>query len=88
MDIIKFGKRHRCYHCQALFYNLGKDLAICPKCGADQANAPKPEQRLQELEDRINPETDEIVGYDEELGEKDAEVGEEEELVNFDEEET
>lgn len=43
MDISKYGKRYRCYACGALFYDLNKEKAICPKCGADQANAPKPE---------------------------------------------
>lgn len=87
MDIIKFGKRYRCYNCQALFYDLGKERAICPKCGADQANAPKLEQRMQELEDQINPDVDEIVDYDEVEEEKDIEISEEEEFVDFDEEE-
>ncbi|MCB1152705.1 MAG: FYDLN acid domain-containing protein [Deltaproteobacteria bacterium] len=38
----QLGKRHHCFDCGCLFYDLNKPAAVCPKCGADQANAPKP----------------------------------------------
>ncbi|MCZ7586780.1 MAG: FYDLN acid domain-containing protein [Deltaproteobacteria bacterium] len=37
----KLGTRYTCYSCVCSFYDLGKSKALCPKCGADQANAPK-----------------------------------------------
>ncbi len=37
----ELGKRHRCYSCGCAFYDLGKPAALCPRCGADQATAPK-----------------------------------------------
>lgn len=88
MDIIKFGRRYRCYNCQALFYDLGKEVAICPKCGADQANAPRLEQRMQDLESQAIPEDEDIIDYEEEVEEKELELLEEEPFVDFDEEET
>ena len=88
MDIIKFGKRYRCYNCGALFYDLNKEVAICPKCGINQANAPKPEQRLQQLAEEIRPEAEEIAGLEEDIEGKDTEAGEEEEFVDFNEEES
>ena len=30
------GKKYTCYSCHTKFYDLGKPLPICPKCGADQ----------------------------------------------------
>jgi hypothetical protein len=35
------GKRFRCFSCGCAFYDLGKSPAICPRCGANQAAAPK-----------------------------------------------
>ena len=71
MDIAKLGKRYRCYQCKTLFYDLNRDQAICPKCGADQANAPKPEQRLTEpieaVDEDTPPDDAEIVSYDEDV---------------------
>ena len=34
------GRKHSCFKCQAKFYDLKKPKALCPKCGADQADAP------------------------------------------------
>jgi len=33
------GKKYTCYSCHTKFYDLGKPLPICPKCGADQRDA-------------------------------------------------
>ncbi len=38
------GKRHVCYKCGTKFYDLGKPEAICPRCGANQKDAPKQER--------------------------------------------
>ncbi|MEW6775701.1 MAG: FYDLN acid domain-containing protein [Bdellovibrionota bacterium] len=40
MPAVDYGKKHICYSCATKFYDLKKAKAICPKCGADQANAP------------------------------------------------
>ena len=34
------GRKHTCFKCGAKFYDLKKPKALCPKCGADQAEAP------------------------------------------------
>ena len=33
------GKKYTCYSCHTKFYDLGKAVPICPKCGADQRDA-------------------------------------------------
>lgn len=33
------GKKYTCYSCHTKFYDLGKPVPICPKCGADQRDA-------------------------------------------------
>ena len=37
----ELGTKHACYSCQTKFYDLGKKEPICPKCGADQREAPE-----------------------------------------------
>lgn len=34
------GRKYHCFKCQAKFYDLKKAKALCPKCGADQVDAP------------------------------------------------
>jgi len=33
------GTKYVCFSCQTKFYDLGRDVALCPKCGADQKDA-------------------------------------------------
>jgi uncharacterized protein (TIGR02300 family) len=33
------GRKYTCYSCHTKFYDLGKAVPICPKCGADQRDA-------------------------------------------------
>jgi hypothetical protein len=33
------GKKYSCFRCQTKFYDLGKPVPLCPKCGADQREA-------------------------------------------------
>ena len=33
------GKKYTCYSCHTKFYDLGKPIPVCPKCGADQRDA-------------------------------------------------
>ncbi|NOZ85842.1 MAG: TIGR02300 family protein [Deltaproteobacteria bacterium] len=38
--VIKLGKKYICYSCGGKFYDLGRPEPICPKCGANQNEAP------------------------------------------------
>ncbi|MDP8255415.1 MAG: FYDLN acid domain-containing protein [Candidatus Alcyoniella australis] len=42
----EYGERHECYKCGCKFYDLGRPDKVCPKCVADQVEAPSPEERL------------------------------------------
>ena len=78
------GAKHLCFKCSTRFYDLKKPVAICPKCGADQREAPvvKPppaEKRsraskvVEPVIDEVEvPETDEDAEVDEDA---DAEEG-------------
>ena len=33
------GRKYTCYSCHTKFYDLGKSVPLCPKCGADQRDA-------------------------------------------------
>ena len=35
----ELGKKYTCYSCHTKFYDLGKPVPTCPKCGADQRDA-------------------------------------------------
>jgi uncharacterized protein (TIGR02300 family) len=37
------GVRYVCFNCGGKFYDLHRPEPICPKCGADQRQAPKPQ---------------------------------------------
>lgn len=34
------GTKYNCFKCQTKFYDLKKPVPTCPKCGADQRDAP------------------------------------------------
>ncbi len=34
----ELGTKYKCYKCGCKFYDLGKEVALCPHCGEDQAN--------------------------------------------------
>ena len=34
------GTKHSCFKCSTKFYDLKKPAPVCPKCGADQRDAP------------------------------------------------
>jgi uncharacterized protein (TIGR02300 family) len=36
------GTKYTCFKCAAKFYDLKKPAPTCPKCGADQREAPVP----------------------------------------------
>ena len=35
----QLGRKYTCYSCHTKFYDLGKPVPTCPKCGADQRDA-------------------------------------------------
>ena len=35
----ELGKKYTFYSCHTKFYDLGKPVPLCPKCGADQRDA-------------------------------------------------
>jgi hypothetical protein len=41
----KLGVKHACFQCGAKFYDLFRPEPLCPKCGADQREAPKVETK-------------------------------------------
>jgi hypothetical protein len=44
MTKTKYGNRYQCFKCWCKFYDLSKPKVICPKCGVDQAEAPRHEK--------------------------------------------
>ncbi len=38
----KLGEKWTCFECGTAFYDLGRDSKVCPKCGMNQADKPKP----------------------------------------------
>jgi hypothetical protein len=41
----KLGKKYVCYQCECKFYDLSQPQPICPKCGANQNEAPTKSKR-------------------------------------------
>ncbi len=41
MDKKKLGTKYTCFKCSCKFYDLNRPQPICPKCGADQNEAPQ-----------------------------------------------
>jgi hypothetical protein len=58
------GKKWTCFSCSAKFYDFTKAEALCPKCGANQKEAPakpkavKKEKVVLQIEDDFVPEVD------------------------------
>jgi len=59
------GRKYTCYSCHTKFYDLGKPVPLCPKCGADQRDADEapvytaPRGRARVIEEA--PDEDEIT---------------------------
>ncbi len=49
----KWGKKFTCFRCSAKFYDLNKPKALCPKCGADQADRLRMEEEPVLLEEDL-----------------------------------
>lgn len=81
------GTKYVCFSCQTKFYDLGREVALCPKCGADQKDAdssPAPVSKSRKVVEVVEDEVeidetpDRDVSDDEEvdLPEDDAESAE------------
>ena len=72
------GKKFTCFSCATKFYDFRKPEALCPKCGANQKDAPtklkivKKDKQVHVIEDDLNaepePEAAADEGFDETLG--------------------
>ena len=78
----ELGQKHECTECGARFYDLGREVAACPKCGAisEMAIGAIPEKRRRRRSEQVaatkkeaEPKTVEI---DEEDDEEDSDVEE------------
>jgi uncharacterized protein (TIGR02300 family) len=84
------GTKHVCFKCATKFYDMKKPAPICPKCGADQREAPvlKPatasQRRAAAAEAAREEEEAEVPGLEEEETEA-AEEAEEEPAAAEDE---
>jgi hypothetical protein len=69
------GSKHTCFKCSTKFYDLKKNVPVCPKCGADQRESPAlkapPEKRSRAAKpvEAVVPEVAEELEVDEELDE-------------------
>jgi len=58
------GKKWTCFSCSAKFYDFAKPEALCPKCGANQKEAPakpkavKKEKVVLQIDDDFVPEAE------------------------------
>jgi uncharacterized protein (TIGR02300 family) len=78
------GTKYVCFKCGTKFYDLKKPVPTCPKCGADQREAPSPKSssgRTRAAPREVEPEEAAATTEDEE----DAETEEEEEKAEADE---
>ncbi|MGA2082233.1 MAG: FYDLN acid domain-containing protein [Holophaga sp.] len=69
------GKKWTCFSCSAKFYDFAKPEALCPKCGANQKEAPakpkavKKEKVVLQIDDDFVPEADAEAGGEDALEE-------------------
>jgi hypothetical protein len=91
------GRKYTCYSCHTKFYDLGKPVPLCPKCGADQRDAEEApvytptrsrrvvEEPPAEEEETFTPAAEPVEGEDEEeiIPARDEEPEEEEEEEEY-----
>ena len=77
MQTRDLGTKHICFKCSTKFYDLKKPKPVCPKCGADQREAPpelkggrRPSARPDPVEEEVELEAEETT-EDEERDEDD-----------------
>jgi len=79
------GTKHTCFKCGAKFYDLKKPHLTCPKCGANQRDAPAQKSAPAEKRPKVvvaepAPEIEEVGEVGEEVFEElDEDVAEEDE---------
>ncbi len=76
----ELGTKYTCFKCGTKFYDFRKPEPLCPKCGADQRQAPvvkaPPAERRQKA---AKPEPEEVEAVVDEEAEEDAELKDEDE---------
>ncbi len=78
-DKSQLGTRYTCFQCETKFYDLNRPAALCPSCGADQANDPNPDPReavLARFRGKNKPSRLEDTFEEDEEADEDAEVEE------------
>ncbi|GMV39227.1 MAG: hypothetical protein AMXMBFR64_09430 [Myxococcales bacterium] len=40
IDLSRYGTKYSCYSCSCKFYDMNRGESVCPKCGANQKDAP------------------------------------------------
>lgn len=85
------GTRWNCYECNTLFFDLNREKALCPKCGADQKANPK-KKLIKKAEPKPESEPPELseddIEFDDDAGDSNIESFEQlEEAANSDEDE-
>lgn len=58
------GQKHICFSCNTKFYDLRKSPVLCPKCGADQKEAPPPQTSPAALQAARRAKRDEFADPD------------------------
>ncbi len=95
MSKVKLGTKYECFSCSTKFYDLGKALAVCPNCGADQQNPDALAEQETPRSLKMSPVKDTFADADDEVatplaGDDDddfpGDLGEEEEIEDLDEE--
>lgn len=90
----ELGRKYTCYSCHTKFYDLGKPVPLCPKCGSDQRDAdeapvytaPRGRRVVEEPveEEELTPQAEQAEGDEEEgfiapVDDREEDVEEEEE---------
>lgn len=79
----ELGKRYACFRCNTKFYDLNREIAACPECGADQAEAPVKDIRaiLAASKGRKRPLDDDDSDGDDAIGDDDYESDDDDDLL-------
>lgn len=84
----KWGKKYTCFQCGCKFYDLNRGVALCPRCGTDQALASTREEEEDFEEEALDEDHLEMTEEEEEEAisdELDEELPEMEEDLGYDE---
>ena len=88
-DPIKWGVKYKCHGCACKFYDLNKPRAVCPKCGADQAEKARAVEEVLEEEELEGADDDKLEAEDKEgdaaVSDPDDSLTPPEEVLGYDE---